>query len=474
LGGAGRDPCIHRFVLRHDIQTARNAVSKPVSGRSSLPRNDDGMNPSFVSARDRSLEYRDRIPIARLTWTLTLRIAFFGGWLGTLTACHQQTQTQAAVPAVHVTTAKPIEHEVVNYAEFTGNTAAVSSVDIRARVTGYLDKIGFSAGSIVKTGDLLFVIDQRPYQATLDQAQANVDSAKAQLELAQANFERSQRLMQGNVIDAQTFQTQLATRDQVAATLSANQAALETAKLNLGFTEIRSPIDGQTSVYNFSVGNLIIGGDNSSSGILTTVVSIDPIWVYFNADERSLLDFQQMVQPADRRSTPVQMKLANESTFAHTGVIDFVDNQVDPATGTIRVRGVFPNKDRFLRPGLFAEVRVPISAPRKSLLISDLSVGYDQGQPIVYVIGKDNVANAVPVKLGVFWEGLREIESGIAPDDRIVVNGIVRLRSGIPVEASEGNMADFAGTNQTQVTTTADGRASGNGTPNASPTESKH
>jgi RND family efflux transporter MFP subunit len=432
------------------------------------------MNPSLISAREQPLARRDRTRTARLTWTLTFRIAFFGGWLASLTACHQQTQTQAAVPAVRVTTALPIEREVISYAEFTGNTAAVSSVDVRARVTGYLDKIAFQAGAIVSAGDLLFVIDQRPYQAALDQAQANVDSAKAQLELAEANFQRSRKLMEGAVIDAQTYQTQVATRDQAAATLAANQAALETAKLNLGFTEIRSPIDGQTSVYNFSSGNLIVGGDNTSSGILTTVVSIDPIWVYFNADERSLLDFQQMVQPADRQSTPVEMKLANESTFAHKGVIDFVDNQVDPATGTIRVRGVFPNKDRGLRPGLFVEVRVPISAPRKGLLISDLCVGYDQGQPIVYVIGKDNLATAKPVKLGVSWEGLREVVSGIAADDRVVVNGIVRLRSGIPVEASEGNMADFAGTNQTQLPITADHGANSNGTPSSSPSVANH
>jgi RND family efflux transporter MFP subunit len=285
---------------------------------------------------------------------LAFRIAFFGGGLGALTACHQQTQTPAAVPAVHVTTAKPIEREVVNYAEFTGNTSAVDSVDIRARVTGYLDKVAFEAGAIVKAGDLLFVIDQRPYQASLDQAQANVDSSKAQLELAEANFQRSQKLMQNSVIDAQTYQTQLATRDQAAATLSASEAALETAKLNWGFTEIRSPIDGQTSIYNYTIGNLIIGGDTNSSGILTTVVSINPIWVYFNADERALLDFQEMVRPGSNGTTPVEMKLANESTYAHTGVINFVDNQVDPATGTIRVRGVFPNKDRALRPGLFA------------------------------------------------------------------------------------------------------------------------
>jgi RND family efflux transporter MFP subunit len=389
----------------------------------------------------------------------------FGTWLWPLASmiavllcgCRQQTAGPPTLPPTTVTVAPPVEKEVTNYGEYTGNTAAVKSVDIRARVTGYLEKVGFQEGAIVKTGDLLFVIDRRPYQAAFDQAQANVEQAKAQLALADSNFQRSEKLYRTNVVDAQSYETQLANRNQANATLLANEAALETAKLNLDFTEIRSPIDGQASIYNYTVGNLIVGGDTSSSGVLTTIVSIDPIYVYVNVDEKALLTYQEMIrtgkiQLPEGSQTSIEMRLANETGYAHKGVVDFVDNQVDPTTGTIRVRGAFTNKDRTLRPGLYAEVRIPASPKYKSLLISDLCVGYDQGQPIVYTVGKDNVATAKPVKLGQIFDGLREVKEGLNADDRVVVNGVVRLRPGVPVVAKEGKMSDFAGAIRRQVT----------------------
>jgi RND family efflux transporter MFP subunit len=384
----------------------------------------------------------------------------------TLCGCRQQTQRTPTLPPTGVTVAQAIEKEVVNYQEYTGNTAAVGSVDIRARVSGYLSKVSFQEGAIVKAGDLLFVVDPRPYQAAVDQAQANVDQATAQLALAIGNYQRAEKLFQTNVLDAQTYQTQLENRNQANATLLGNQAALETAKLNLDFTQIRSPIDGQTSIYNYTVGNLITGGDSSSSGVLTTVVSIDPIYVYVNVDERGLLAYQEMVRTGKiilpkGGQTPIEMQLANENDFPHKGVVDFVDNQVDPTTGTIRVRGVFANKDRVLRPGLFAQVRIAASPKYESLLISDLCVAYDQGQPIVYAIGSDNIATAKPVKLGAIFDGLREVTEGIGPQDRIVVNGVVRLRPGAPVIAKEGNMADFAGTVRRQISMAEPGPSPG-------------
>jgi RND family efflux transporter MFP subunit len=384
-----------------------------------------------------------------------------------LCGCRQQTQGAPTLPATNVTVAKAVEKEVVNYQEYTGNTAAVSSVEIRARVSGYLDKVSFEEGAIVKAGDLLFVIDPRPYQAAFDQAQANVQQAKSQLALATGNYQRAEKLFQTNVVDAQSYQTQLENRNQANATLLGNQAALETAKLNLDFTQIRSPIDGQTSTYNYTIGNLITGGDSSSSGVLTTIVSIDPIYVYVSVDERGLLAYQEMVRTGKiilpkGGQTPIEMQLANENDFPHKGVIDFVDNQVDPNTGTIRVRGVFANKDRVLRPGLFAEVRIPASPKYQSLLISDLCVAYDQGQPIVYAVGTDNIATAKPVKLGAIFDGLREVKEGIAPEDRIVVNGVVRLRPGVSVIPKEGNMADFAGTLRQQLSMAVPDSSPGN------------
>jgi len=393
-------------------------------------------------------------------WPLATMIAV------SLCGCNQQTAGPPTLPAANVTVAKAVEKEVVNYQEYTGNTAAVSSVDIRARVSGYLNKVSFSEGAIVKAGDLLFVIDPRPYQAALDQAQANVEQAKAQLALAESNYKRSEKLFQTNVIDVQSYETQLQTRNQANATLLGNQAALETARLNLEFTQIRSPIDGQTSTYNYTIGNLITGGDISSSGVLTTVVSIDPVYVYVNVDERGLLIYQEMVRTGkiilpEGGQTPIEMQLANENDFPHKGVVDFVDNQVDPNTGTIKVRGVFANKDRILRPGLFAQVRIPATPKYKSLLISDLCVAYDQGQPIVYLVGSDNKATEKAVTLGAMYEGLREVKEGITSEDRIVVNGVVRLRPGVPVIPKEGNMADFAGTVRRQISMAMPGPSPG-------------
>jgi RND family efflux transporter MFP subunit len=372
----------------------------------------------------------------------TLAAAFLCG-------CHSQTAMPPS-PPVTVTFAKPAEREIVTYAEFTGNTAAVKSVDIRARVSGYLDKVGFDEGAVVKAGSMLFVIDPRPYQAALDLAQANVDQAQAQVQLAESNFSRAEDLQKRGVISPQDYETQSANRAQASASLLANQASLETAKLNLEFTQVRSPIDGRTSTYNFTLGNLISGGDTTSSGILTSVVSLDPIYVYFNVEERGLLAYEEMIRTGKVVYTqdgkaPVEMQLANENGYPHKGFVDFVDNRVDPSTGTIRVRGVFANKDGFLRPGLFAQLRLPSSPKYKTLLISDLAVGYDQGQPIVYVVGADNVAKASPVKLGALSDGLRVVESGLTADDRVVVDGIVHLRPGTTVVPQEGTMTDFAG-----------------------------
>jgi RND family efflux transporter MFP subunit len=283
-----------------------------------------------------------------------------------------------------------------------------------------------------------------------------LEQAKAQLALAQSNYERSDQLHKAGVIDQQQYDTDLANRNAANATVLGNQAALETAQLNFAFTEVRSPIDGQTSTYKYTIGNLIAAGDITRTGVLTSVVSVDPVYVYVNVDERAFLTYQEMVrtgkiQLTEGSKTPMEMQLANESTYPHVGYIDFVDNQVDPSTGTIRVRGVFPNKDRVLLPGLFARVRIPSGPKLKGLLISDLAIGYDQGQPIVYVVDEHNLAKAKPVKLGAISNGLRVVESGINPDERIVVNGIVRIRPGVSVTPEQGNMADFSGTLRREI-----------------------
>ncbi|MBV9644799.1 MAG: efflux RND transporter periplasmic adaptor subunit [Verrucomicrobia bacterium] len=372
-----------------------------------------------------------------------------------LSACHREIPVPEA-PSVAVTVARPLEREVLNYAEFTGNTAAVSSVDIRARVGGYLARVGFTEGTSVKAGDVLFVIDQRPYQAALDLAQANLEQAEAQKDLAQSNFERSEQLRERGVIDPQSYETQVANLNQTKATVLAKQAELETAKLNIEFTQVISPIDGRTSTINFTVGNLITAGDLSHSGVLTTVVSIDPIYVYSNVDSQTVLAYSQLVQEgkmpsAEMGKVPIEMQVAGESNYPHKGFIDFLDNQVDPSTGTIRIRGTFANTDKLLRPGLFAQVRIPFSPRRRALLISDLALAYDQGQPVVYIVGTDNTAKAIPVRLGPLSEGLRVVESGVSTGDRVVVDGVIHLRPGSKITLQEANMANFSGEVRKQV-----------------------
>jgi len=414
-----------------------------------------------------------------------LRVSFLtdGRWIGvtiaaiSLCGCGRQIQLPPS-PPVQVTVAKPVEQEVVDYAEFTGNTAAVNTVSIRARVSGYLEKIEFKEGAHVKANDVLFEIDPRPYQAALDQAQANLEQSQAQLILADSEFQRAESLRKSAVMAAQDYDTKLATRDQAKATVLANQALLETAKLNLEFAEVRSPIDGRTSTYRYAVGNFILGGDTSSAGELTTVVSVDPIYVYFNVDERSLLALQEMIREgkmaySENAKQPIEMKLANETGFIHNGFIDFVDNQVDPSTGTVRARGVFPNKDGFMRPGLYVQVRIPSSPKYKALLISDLAIGYDQGQQIVYVVGGDNVAMAKRVKLGDLAEGLRVVKEGVGANDQVVVDGIVYLRPGVAVMPEEANMVDFAGGIRRQAYVTPAGGSLGHSGSGAATPESR-
>jgi RND family efflux transporter MFP subunit len=386
--------------------------------------------------------------------------------------CGQKTHPPIP-PAVTVTVAKPLEQEIVDYAEFTGNTAAIDRVEIRARVSGYLAKTGFEEGALVKAGDVLFEIDPRPYEAALNLAQANLEQARAQENLAKSDLDRAEQLREKGVIDPQTYQTQLAALNEARADTLARQANLETAKLNLEFASVHSPINGRTSIYNYTVGNLIAGGDANSSGVLTSVVAVDPIYVYFNVDERALLAYQDIIREGrmpylQSGKVPIEMQLANETNYRHKGYIDFVDNQVDPSTGTVRFRGSFPNKDGFVLPGLFAQVRLPSSPRYKAVLISDLAVTYDQGRPVVYVIGADNTVRAKPVKLGALNEGLRVAEEGVKPTDQIVVNGLVHLRPGVKVKPEEGKMTDFAGSVRRQISVAPSGDKVKGSSPNES------
>jgi RND family efflux transporter MFP subunit len=334
-----------------------------------------------------------------------------------------------------VTVSRPIEREVVDYNSFTGRTAAVESVEIRARVSGYLDKIHFREGSEVKQGDLLFEIDPRPYRTALDQAKGNLASAEARLKRQDADVARAEQLVSTNAISRQDYDLAVGDRGETAASLQALRAAVERANLDLEFAKINAPISGRIDRALVTVGNLVA----ADSTVLTTIVSLDPIYAYFDSDEATVLDYRQLIREekaisAEEAKLPVYVGLANEQGYPHEGVIDFVSNQLNPGTGTLRVRGVFSNEHRILSPGLFVRVRVPIGSPRRALLVTERALDTDQGQKILYVINDKNVVASRPVRIGALHDGLRIIEEGLHPQDGVIVNGLQYVRPGATVE----------------------------------------
>lgn len=340
-----------------------------------------------------------------------------------------------------VTISQPIQREVRDYEEFTGRTDAVYSVDVRARVTGYIIKVPFKEGDIVKEGDVLYEIDPRPYQATLDKAKGDVVRLEGQKKLIDIQVDRYTKLVAKGAGSQQDLDTYLGQQAENAGSLQAARAAVEFAALNLGFCTVTSPITGKVSRTYWNVGNLV----NQDSTLLTTVVSTDPMYGYFDVDERTMLRIQQMAREGKIKQPrpgeiPVYIGLATEEGYPHEGIIDFVNNRVDPLTGTITVRGVFKNADRYLTPGLFLRVRVPIGPPYRALLVTERALGTDQGQKYLLVVDDKNEVHYRAVKVGPLRDGLRVIEEGITADDWVIVNGLQRVRAGVTVKADRSTM----------------------------------
>jgi RND family efflux transporter MFP subunit len=333
-----------------------------------------------------------------------------------------------------VTVAKPVVKDIVERDDFIGRFEAVDQVDIRARVSGYLDKVHFQDGTLVKAGDLLFTIDPRPYRNAFEQAQAAVTSSEVRLNFAQSDLDRAEQLRRtGNVADQlldqrrQAFLTAKADLDRA-------QAFLRQAQLDVEFTEIKSPLSGRISRKLVSEGNLI----NANETILTNVLTLDPIQFYFDVDERSYLAYSRQTQGGTRTSTEgaaneVMLTLTDERQGPRYGRLDFVDNRLDMASGTIRARAVFDNKDLFLTPGLFGRVTIGGSDPYRGILLPDEAVSSDQDRRVVYVVGDNNVVNLAPVRTGPRIDGYRVIREGLKGDETVVVNGLVRVRPGMPV-----------------------------------------
>jgi len=333
--------------------------------------------------------------------------------------------------------AQVIEKRVKDWDEFTGRLQAVETVEIRPRVSGYIDKVAFTEGSQVKRGDLLFVIDPRPYRAEYDRAAADVKRFKTALELARIELGRVQRLRDSGAVSEEELDERKSSVAQGEANVAGSEAALETASLNLNFTQVASPIAGRVSRAEVTRGNLVTGGINGGT-LLSSVVSMDPIYLYFDADEQSYLRYTQTahsgVGPSSNDAqNPVQIGLANEEGFPHAGAVDFVDNQLNPQTGTIRARAVLQNKSGQFTPGLFARVQLLVSGEYSAILIEDRAVNTDQNQKYVLLLGANNQIEYRKVKLGRIIEGLRIVREGLKPGDVIVVNGAQRVHPGITV-----------------------------------------
>lgn len=368
--------------------------------------------------------------------------------VGLVLAGCSQPQQQAAPPPPAVTVAKAKSQTITDYDEYVGRFVAINEVNVHARVSGYLAQIHFTDGQLVKEGDLLFTIDQRPFKIALDSAQANLAVAKANLDFAQTDLERARTLLQdktSNAISKQAFDQRTQTERTAAATVQAQEAAVASAKLDLEFTELRAPVAGRIGDRRVSVGNYVLGGAGASPTLLAIIVSTDPIRFEFTFDEASLLRYQRLNEGKELTGGPVKLKLIDDKTFVHVGKMDFLNNVVDRATGTIRGRAVFDNKNDLFRPGMFARIQLPASAPYQALTVPDSAIGSEQLRKFVYVVGPENVIQQKFVEIGQLEGSARVVKSGLAPEDLVVVNGLMRVRPGVKVTPQEAPATPAAG-----------------------------
>jgi multidrug efflux system membrane fusion protein len=367
---------------------------------------------------------------------------------------HRPPSASNSEPPV-VPVSQPVRRDVADFVDYTGRVDAVQSLDVRARVTGYLEKLPFKEGSEVKAGDLLFEIDPRPYQASYDASKAQVALQEANYRYYKATNARNHVLLAGGggAISQQEVEQGQAQEEQALASLAVAKANLASAKLNLDFTKVTSPIDGQVSRYYLTLGNLV----SQNSTLLTTVVSLDPMYVYFDMDERTVIRIRQMINsgkiqiPQDSTQIPVLVALEGEEGYPHQGTLDFVNNTVNPSTGTIAVRAVVANPKpnngrRLFSPGMFVRVRLPLGQPQPALLVIDRALGSDQGLKFVYVVNAENKIEYRRVTTGALQEdGLRVIEKGVAPEDRVVVGGLQQVRPRMTVNPDLTPMPSVTG-----------------------------
>jgi RND family efflux transporter MFP subunit len=355
----------------------------------------------------------------------------------------------ATPPPPLVTISPPLATHAVTWTTFTGQFAAVDDVEIRAQVSGYLTEIHFTDGQIVHKGDLLFVIDPRPYQIQLEQAQASVLTAKAQLALANKEEHRVNALQSSGAVTVEQLDQRVQEQAAAQAALDTANAAVSAAELNLEFCHVTAPFSGRISSHRVSVGALVSGGASAAgSTLLTTLVSLDPIYLNFQMSEGDYLTYEHYVHsatPSQPASNIVQAALSDETGFPRSGTLDFVDNEIDPNSGTIQARASFPNHDLFITPGEFGQLRMPVSSAQPVLLVPDTALQADQSNQVVMTVAPDGTVVPKIVQTGDMVDGLREIQSGLSPNDKVVINGLMRAYPGMKVSTETGTITASAG-----------------------------
>jgi RND family efflux transporter MFP subunit len=356
-----------------------------------------------------------------------------------IAACSKPTP---APPPAQVTVAPALGRQIADWDEFSGHFEPVEAVEVRPRVSGFIDRVAFTEGAIVRRGDPLFYIDARPYQADVERAEAQLTQARTRAQLAQGEQERAQRLVATQAISREELDTRTSGRAEGDAAVRAAEAALTNAKLNLEWTTVRAPISGRVSRAAITAGNLVQAGPPAAT-LLTTIVSLDPIYVYFDSDEHSYLQYVSALRTRSAK-LPVYIGLTNETGFPHEGKLDFVDNRLDAGAGTIRVRAIVPNPNQLFAPGLFARVRLVGTEQHAVTLIQDQAIGTDQDRKFVLILKPDSSVEYRPVSTGRLVDGLRVVNTGLKPGEDVVINGLMRIRPGMKVLAKRATMTDSA------------------------------
>jgi len=371
-------------------------------------------------------------------------IALFA--IAAVSGCRGEAATDSMPPPPDVSVATVVVKEVRPWDEFTGHIEAVETVELRPRVSGYIDRVNYVEGGEVNKGDVLFIIDQRTYRAELARAEAELARARTQAELARSEVVRARKLADARAISTEELDQRNSALAQAESNIRAAQSAVDVAKLDLEFTEVRAPISGRAGRALVTSGNLVSTQPNAT--LLTTIVSLDPVYVYFEGDERSYLRYNAMSRNGERASSrdvrnPVRVGLSGDIGYPYDGEMDFMDNQVNSDTGTIRARAVLPNPDRVFTPGLFARVQLAGSDTFRAMLIDDKAVLTDQDRKYVYIVGEDGSAQRRDVQLGRMIDGLRVVAAGLEPDDRVIVHGVQKVfMPGMPVNAQVIAMGD--------------------------------